>query len=120
MVVEDLHHPPRHQRHRHVRRVAEGDDPDATVRVIDPIDGTYEYLNGCDSYSVCLGVVENGKISMAIVYFPARDMLYFIGTDGQSYFVENFSQFIEAKTQRDSLERYCSEHCPVTIPLKHP
>ena len=59
--------------------------------VIDPIDGTFEYLNGSDSYSVCLGVVEKNKVTMAFVYFPARDDFYFLANDGESYRLEDFS-----------------------------
>jgi len=60
------------------------------VLIIDPIDGTLEYVEGRDNYSVCLGINRNGKISFAAVHFPARDILYF-STDGTSYRVEQFT-----------------------------
>jgi fructose-1,6-bisphosphatase/inositol monophosphatase family enzyme len=57
--------------------------------VIDPIDGTLEYLTGRDDYAVCVGLVNNGKMGGALVYFPARDHLYWLDADGQSYLARN-------------------------------
>ncbi len=59
--------------------------------VIDPIDGTLEYLNGKDSYSVCVAIVENGKMKFALVFFPARDVAYALAPDGKSYIYHQFS-----------------------------
>jgi fructose-1,6-bisphosphatase/inositol monophosphatase family enzyme len=50
----------------------------AQMLVIDPIDGTIEYCEGKDSYSVCAGLVRAGTIISVAVYFPARDVLYSI------------------------------------------
>lgn len=52
--------------------------------VIDPIDGTYEYLAGMDKYSICVGLVQKGKMLTALVYFPARNHLYFLDPKGQA------------------------------------
>lgn len=59
--------------------------------IIDPVDGTLEYLNGMDNYSVCIGVVENNKIRIGIVFFAARDIAYGIGRGRTSYRYESFS-----------------------------
>jgi fructose-1,6-bisphosphatase/inositol monophosphatase family enzyme len=48
----------------------------AITLVIDPIDGTLEYLNGSDTYSICVALVEDGRVRTAIVYFAARRTLY--------------------------------------------
>jgi fructose-1,6-bisphosphatase/inositol monophosphatase family enzyme len=50
----------------------------AQMLVIDPIDGTIEYCEGKDSYSICVGLVRGGVIITVVVYFPARDVLYSI------------------------------------------
>lgn len=60
-----------------------------TTLVIDPIDGTYEYLSGSDSYSVCVGLIENGEVVSALVYFPVRDTLYFIDTNKRPYLAKD-------------------------------
>lgn len=46
------------------------------VVIVDPVDGTLEYLEGKDNYSVCVGVQREGRIDDAIVYFPSRDTAY--------------------------------------------
>lgn len=43
---------------------------------IDPLDGTVNYAHGVPFFSVSLGVVENGKIQLGVVYDPVRDECY--------------------------------------------
>jgi fructose-1,6-bisphosphatase/inositol monophosphatase family enzyme len=56
--------------------------PQKTTLVIDPIDGTLEYIHGGDSYSISVGLIENGALLAALVYFPARQELFFTKEDG--------------------------------------
>lgn len=44
--------------------------------IIDPIDGTLQYLRQKDSWSICAGIVSKGAMLCALVYFPARSLLY--------------------------------------------
>lgn len=60
--------------------------------VIDPIDGTLEYVSGRNSYSICLGLVECARMRAAIVYFPARDVLYMLDESGDPYQIRDFSR----------------------------
>ncbi len=53
--------------------------------VIDPIDGTLEYVNGQDGFSICLGLISDGEIVSALVYFPVHKKLYLLGSDQRSY-----------------------------------
>lgn len=48
----------------------------AYTLVIDPIDGTLDYLEQKDTYSVCVAVIAQHEVKLAIVYFPQRDILY--------------------------------------------
>jgi len=56
-------------------------EPTATTLVIDPIDGTLLYISGKDGYSIVVGLIENGAVLTALVYFPARQEFYFIKDD---------------------------------------
>ncbi len=38
--------------------------------VIDPLDGTSNYLNGLDYFAICLGLVHKGEVIMGVVYRP--------------------------------------------------
>ncbi|WP_375449772.1 3'(2'),5'-bisphosphate nucleotidase CysQ [uncultured Devosia sp.] len=46
------------------------------VFIVDPIDGTRGFINGEDSWTVCLAVVEHGVPIAGVVYAPARNELY--------------------------------------------
>lgn len=67
--------------------------------VIDPIDGTLQYINQQDTYSICSAILHHNDIVTAVVYFPKRDMLYcYDPCNGTRYFT-NASQckFSEGK-----------------------
>lgn len=44
--------------------------------IVDPIDGTRGFINGEDSWTVSLAVVENGTPIAGVVFAPARDEMY--------------------------------------------
>jgi len=56
------------------------DDPARLERervfVVDPIDGTRGFIQGEDSWTVSLAVVENGRSVAGVVFAPARDEMY--------------------------------------------
>ncbi len=64
---------------------------DGESLILDPIDGTMEYLAGEDAYSICAGLVRNGAMATAMVYFAARDVCYALDETGQSFVAHNFS-----------------------------
>lgn len=44
--------------------------------VIDPIDGTLEYVEQKDDYSICSAIIEQGDMKCAMVYFPNLNDMY--------------------------------------------
>lgn len=44
--------------------------------IIDPIDGTNNYINGRDTFSVSIGLEYKGKIILGVVYLPKRNELF--------------------------------------------
>jgi myo-inositol-1(or 4)-monophosphatase len=46
------------------------------VFIVDPIDGTRGFIQGEDSWTVTMAVVENGIPIAGVVYAPARDEMY--------------------------------------------
>ena len=56
------------------------DNPDRLdkrrVFVVDPIDGTRGFIRGEDCWTICIGVVEEGRCIAGVVYAPARDALF--------------------------------------------
>ena len=46
------------------------------VWVIDPLDGTHNYLRGFPHFAVSIGLLENGEPTLGVVYDPLRDELF--------------------------------------------
>lgn len=44
--------------------------------VIDPLDGTTNFLHGYPQYAVSIALLEKGKLSQAVVFDPLRDELF--------------------------------------------
>jgi myo-inositol-1(or 4)-monophosphatase len=49
--------------------------------VIDPIDGTFNFVRGNDQWAISIGLHEQGRPVFGVIYAPARDEL-FAGGDG--------------------------------------
>ena len=45
--------------------------------LIDPLDGTREFINDRDEFTVNIALIENGYPTMGVVYAPAKDLMYF-------------------------------------------
>ncbi len=56
--------------------------------IIDPLDGTKDFLNKTNDFSVMVGLLENGHPTLGVVYAPALDTLYY-AEKGTGAFVEN-------------------------------
>ena len=46
------------------------------VWIIDPLDGTHNYLRGFPHFCVSIGLLENGEPTLGVIYDPLRDELY--------------------------------------------
>ena len=53
--------------------------------LIDPIDGTYDYINNGDEFTLNAALIENKKAAAGIVYAPAKDRLFYTCVDGKSF-----------------------------------
>lgn len=58
--------------------------------LVDPLDGTKEFINGGDDFTVNLALIEQGQPVLGLVYAPARDALYY-GVRGQGAFLRDGS-----------------------------
>ncbi|SHF06891.1 myo-inositol-1(or 4)-monophosphatase [Marinitoga hydrogenitolerans DSM 16785] len=55
------------------------------VFVIDPLDGTLNYVHGMDFYSISIAMLDDGDIKYGVVYLPETDKLYFSEKGNGSY-----------------------------------
>ncbi len=59
-----------------------------TYFLVDPLDGTKEFVRGGDDYTVNIGLIEGGSPRLGVVYQPARDTLW-AGEVDSGAFVED-------------------------------
>jgi 3'(2'), 5'-bisphosphate nucleotidase len=45
--------------------------------LVDPLDGTAEFINHLDEFTVNIALIENGIPVLGVIFAPARDLLYF-------------------------------------------
>lgn len=53
-----------------------------TFLIVDPLDGTKEFINRRGDFTVNIAYVENGVPTRGVVYAPARDRMFFTQADG--------------------------------------
>jgi 3'(2'), 5'-bisphosphate nucleotidase len=49
---------------------------DSNYFLVDPLDGTKEFIRGGDDYTVNIGLIENGTPTLGVVYAPATGRLH--------------------------------------------
>lgn len=54
-------------------RAIEGDD---NVWIIDPLDGTTNFIHGLPQYAISIALMQRGQVTQAVVYDPTRDELF--------------------------------------------
>lgn len=57
--------------------------------VIDPLDGTKDFLKKTKDFSVMVGLLEKGRPVLGVVYAPAFDVHYYAEKGGGAYKIEN-------------------------------
>ena len=71
--------------------------------LIDPIDGTKEYLAGKDEYTLNAALVMNTVPVLGLVGVPRKDRLFYSYAQGESYLIENNkTKKINCKKQHSS------------------
>ena len=68
--------------------VIAGADADAPVWIIDPLDGTSNFLHGIPHFAISIAVKDKGKITAALVFDPLRHE-YFFAEAGQGAFIND-------------------------------
>jgi 3'(2'), 5'-bisphosphate nucleotidase len=80
-----------------------------TYFLVDPLDGTKEFIRGGDDYTVNIGLIENGQPSLGVVYQPATDSLW--AGQGSEAFVERSGDRLPIRTRDrgDTLDAVASK-----------
>lgn len=86
----------------------EGADPDAPIWVIDPLDGTTNFLHGIPHFSISIAVMEKSSqgtdiITAGTVYDPVKNEFFFAERGKGAYFNERRLRVSGRRTMPDSL-----------------
>ncbi len=71
--------------------VAGGHEPDLSGRVfwlVDPLDGTKEFIHKRGEFTVNIALIEHGKPTMGVIHVPAKNTTYYAYGPGQCYKVD--------------------------------
>jgi 3'(2'), 5'-bisphosphate nucleotidase len=68
--------------------------------IVDPLDGTKEFIKRRGDFTVNIALVENGVPVRGVVYAPAKNRMFFTGADGAS--VEETGSFEKDKIGKTS------------------
>ncbi len=60
-----------------------------TYWLVDPIDGTQEFVNKTDEFCVCVALIHQKKPVLGVLYAPALQKLYFASAETGSFLIEN-------------------------------
>ncbi len=52
-------------------------DPNGKNWIIDPLDGTHNYIAGLPFSGISIGLVDNGQFIVGVIFFPMEDRLYY-------------------------------------------
>ena len=83
---------------------AKGDNAEAeNVWIIDPLDGTTNFLHGFPQYCVSIALAHKGQVTQAVIYDPCRNDL-FTATRGRGAFLNDRRMRVSRRTHlRDCL-----------------
>lgn len=73
--------------------------------LVDPLDGTKEFLKGTDEFTVNVALVESGRAVMGIVHAPALDRLYRAADGASAEMSVDGGTFHSMHTRRFDAER---------------
>ncbi len=57
--------------------------------LIDPIDGTYDYINNRDEFTINAGLIINNKSEAGIIFAPAKKRLFYTYNEGKCFEISN-------------------------------
>lgn len=81
-----------------------------TVWIVDPLDGTKEFIKRNGEFTVNIALTENSIPVLGVIYIPVKQILYFGTTDTKAYKAEN----IVSSTPLQEIEKRA-----IMLPLNH-
>ena len=79
------------------------DTPNGRKWIVDPIDGTRDFIRGTGAWSVLIGLEERGEVVAGFAYFPARDEMFSASKGGGAYWNGQRIRISEIATRSQAL-----------------
>ena len=71
------------------------------IWIVDPIDGTKEFIHGTDEFVVSIGLVENGSPVLGVIYNPVKEEIFY-SSKGEGSYLNDLQIFCnEYKSSKD-------------------
>lgn len=83
----------------------------ARVWVVDPIDGTKEFIEGVPQFAISIGFVVDGRVRAAVVFNPAKERLY-KAASGRGAFLNNKAIHVTDRAQVEGAKLLVSRSEP--------
>ncbi len=80
-----------------------GADADAPCWIIDPLDGTTNFLHGIPHFAISIAVRDNGKITAGLIFDPLRHEFFFAEAGSGAYFNDRRLRVSGRRHMRESL-----------------
>lgn len=78
-----------------------GSDPEGRRFIVDPLDGTTNFLHGIPHFAISIALEQRGDIVAAVVYDPIKDELFF-AEKGVGAFLNDRRMRVSARERLDS------------------
>ena len=69
--------------------------------LIDPIDGTYDYINNLDEFTINAGLIIDKKPAAGLIYAPAKNRMFYSYSENQAFELKN-----EKEIKLDSTKKF--------------
>ena len=69
--------------------------------LIDPIDGTYDYINNFDEFTINAGLIIDKKPAAGLIYAPAKNRMFYSYGENQAFELKN-----EKEIKLDSTKKF--------------
>jgi len=80
-----------------------GNDQKELTWIIDPLDGTTNYIHGFDPYAISIALVNKKEVILGVVYVVSNDECFYAWKDSKAFLNGNVIQVSKRKTIEDSL-----------------
>ena len=78
-----------------------------TLWVVDPLDGTKEFVNRNGEFTVNIALIKNGRPIWGVIYLPVKDVLYFATQETGSFQIETAATVLNQDKKLPGMEKLC-------------